>query len=111
MPRAPARLRLACCLRNAQDEFLVFSVERLEVGTSARCHERDVVAAFRSFYPRYRSRDMERSTDGVSVPDDVIADLVRGWNAQMGRPGVRTSSGFWKGIKVTERAAAAPGPP
>jgi hypothetical protein len=87
---------------------MVFSVERLEVGTSARCHEREVVAAFRSFYPKYRSRDMERSTDGVSVPDDILADLVRGWNTQMGRPGVRTSSGFWKGIKVADERAGSP---
>ena len=85
------------------DEFLVFSTENLEVGTSARCHERDVVAAFRAYYPRYRNRDMERSTDGVSVPDDIIADLVRTWNVQMGRPGVRSSAGFWKGIAVVKK--------
>ena len=42
----------------------------------------------------------------ICVPDEVIADLVRGWNTQMGRPGVRTSSGFWKGIKVAERPTA-----
>ena len=83
------------------EEFLVFSGERLAVG--GRCHEREVVAAFRKFYPRYRSADMGRSKDGMSVPDDVIADQIRGWNAQMGRPGVRTSSGFWKGISVLEQ--------
>ena len=79
-------------------EFMLFSTERLSVG--GRCHERDIVRAFRAFYPRYRSRDMRRSQDGVSVPDDEIADLVRGWNARMGRPAMRTPSGFWKGISV-----------
>ena len=81
-----------------RDEFLIFSSDRIAVG--GRCHERDVVAAFRAFYPRYRNRDMGRYADGVSVADDDIADRLREWNAQMGRPGVRTSTGFWKGISV-----------
>lgn len=89
------------------DEFLIFSADFLTTSRgSARCHERDVVAAFRTYYPRYRNRDMERSTDGVSVPDEVIADALRSWNVQMGRPGVRSSAGFWKGIAVKKREDA-----
>ena len=84
------------------EEFLVFSSERLTLG--GRCHERDIVAAFRSYYPRYRSRDMSRSSDGVSVPDDEIGDLVRTWNANMGRPGTRSSTGYWKGVSLTSPA-------
>ena len=41
---------------------------------------------------------MERSVDGQSLPDSEIADLARAWNGSMGRPGERTSTGFWKGI-------------
>ena len=84
------------------DDFLLFSSERLELG--GRCHEREVVAAFRRFYPRYRYADMARSADGVSVADDDIADRLREWNARMGRPAQRTSSGFWKGIRVLSGA-------
>ena len=57
------------------EEFLVFSVDGLQTGASVRCHEREIVAAFRQFYPKYRSRDMSRSSDGVSVPDDVSPSL------------------------------------
>ena len=34
-------------------------MERVQVG--GRCHERDIVGAFRSYYPRYRQRDMVRA--------------------------------------------------
>ena len=84
--------------RKLEDEFLVFSAQRLTVG--GRCHERDIVAAFRSFYPRYRFSDMSRATDGVSVGDEDVGGLVSRWNRSMGRPGERTSTGFWKGISV-----------
>ena len=80
------------------DEFLIFSSQKIVVG--GRCHERDIVKAFRDYYPRYRQRDMSRTSDGVSLSDDRIGDLVRGWNREMGLPGERTSSGYWKGISV-----------
>lgn len=82
------------------DEFFVFAVDELAVG--GRCHEREIVRAFRSYYPRYRNRDMGRSADGESLDDTTIRDLVRTWNAQIGRPGERTSSGYWKGISLAE---------
>ena len=88
------------------DEFLTFSADRLVVG--GRCHERDIVAAFRQYYPRYKLRDMRRSADGVSLDDDTIGDLVGPWNARMGRPGQRTSTGYWKGISVAPRDQEAP---
>ena len=80
------------------DEFLIFSAERLAVG--GRCHESEIVSAFREYFPRYRRSDMSRTTDGVSVPDDQIGDLVRMWNRSMGGPGERTPRGFWKGISL-----------
>ena len=40
---------------------------------------------FRAYYPRYRQRDMGRTVDGLSLPDDDIADLVRSWNGQVRR--------------------------
>jgi len=86
------------------EEFLLFSGDGLAVG--GRCHERDIVAAFRKFYPKYRFADMRRAADGESIPDDAIADKIREWNAQMGRPGVRTSSGYWKGISVARASEA-----
>ena len=89
----PAFATCDCC-RRLTDEFFVFANERLE--PSGRCHERDIVRAFRSFYPRYRQRDMGRTADGLSLPDDDIADLVRSWNAQ-----VRTRFGgrhSWRGV-------------
>lgn len=88
-------------------EFLDFSNERMQMG--GRCHESDIVRAFRSYYPRYRKRDMTRSADGVSLADDTIADLARAWNVRMGRPAERTSSGFYKGVSLKEIRAAAPG--
>ena len=80
------------------DEFLIFAADRLTRG--GRCHERDIVKDFRLYYPRYRYADMRRTSDGQSLQDDEIADLVRSWNGSMGRPGERTSSGFWKGISL-----------
>ena len=80
------------------DEFMVFAAQRIEVG--GRCHENEIVRAFRSFYPRYRQRDMDRTADGVSLSDDKIGLLVGSWNREVGRPGGRTSSGYWKGISV-----------
>ena len=80
------------------DEFMVFAVDEVAVG--GRCHETEIVRAFRAFYPRYRSRDMARSADGESLDDSTIRDLVRTWNSQIGRPGERTSSGYWKGISL-----------
>ena len=84
--------------RRLADEFLLFSTDRLAVG--GRCHESDIVRAFRQYYPRYRYADMERSTDGVSLSDASITASVRRWNIAMGRPAERTSTGYWKGISV-----------
>ena len=92
-------------LRKLEDEFFVFANEQMQ--PSGRCHERDIIRAFRQFYPRYRYRDMSSTVDGVNVPDDRVGDLVRSWNAQVGRPGTRTSTGYWKGISVTESEAGA----
>jgi len=89
-------------LRRLTDEFFVFANERIE--PSGRCHETDIVREFRAFYPRYRRCDMGQTTDGVSLPDDEIGDLVRKWNSQVGRPGTRTSTGYWKGISVAPKA-------
>ena len=97
-------LTLTLTLTLTQEEFLLFSGDGLAVG--GRCHERDIVAAFRKFYPKYRFADMRRAADGESIPDDAIADKIREWNAQMGRPGVRTSSGYWKGISVARASEA-----
>ena len=80
------------------DEFIVFSTERLVVG--GRCHERDIVRAFRQYYPRYRKRDMGRSADGISIDDGQIGDVIGTWNSRMGRPGERTKTGYWKGISL-----------
>ena len=88
--------------RKLEDEFVVFSGQRLTIG--GRCHERDIVKAFRSFYPRYRFRDMSRATDGVSVGDEDIGRLVRRWNQGMNGPGERTSTGFWKGISLIDES-------
>ena len=83
------------------DEFIVFSSERLVVG--GRCHERDIVAAFREYYPRYRKRDMRRSADGISIGDGQIGEVIGTWNSRMGRPGERTKTGYWKGISLASR--------
>ena len=91
-----------------RDEFLLFSTDRLQVGWSERCHERDIVAAFRLFYPKYRYSDMSRYADGMSVSDDLIKDQVRAWNTKMGRPGERTATGYWKGVSVASADVAAP---
>ena len=76
-------------------------------GCRWRCHESEIVGAFRKFYPRYRMRDMSRTTDGVSLSDSAISDLVRGWNTKMGKPGERTSSGYWKGVSLAPAAPRA----
>ena len=81
-----------------QQEFMVFAGERMEKG--GRCHENDIIREFRTFYPRYRRRDMGSTADGFSLSDDKIGDLAEDWNRAVGRPGERTRSGYWKGIKV-----------
>ena len=85
-------------LEELKSEFLIFAVENLQRG--GRCHENDIVASFRGFYPRYRRRDMSTTTDGVSRSDIEIASLARMWNKQMGYPAERTPNGFWKGLSV-----------
>jgi hypothetical protein len=87
--------------RRLSDEFFVFSSEKLTSGGT--CHEREIIRSFRSFYPRYRYEDMERSADGVSVADKDIVGCIRKWNMQMGRPAERTSAGYWKGISIASR--------
>jgi len=84
--------------RKLLDEFLAFASERVVPG--GRCHQNDIVREFRLFYPRYRRRDMGRSKDGVNLSDDKIGDLVSSWNREVGQPGQRTSTGYWKGISV-----------
>jgi hypothetical protein len=65
-----------------------------------RCHETDIISSFRAFYPRYRRRDMTGTADGVSLSDSEVGELVRAWNARMGRPAERTPAGYWKGVSV-----------
>ncbi|KAL1498533.1 hypothetical protein AB1Y20_013854 [Prymnesium parvum] len=84
--------------RKLVDEFFVFASERLQ--PTGRCHESEIVRAFRAYYPRYRRSDMRRTEDGVSLPDERVAALVRSWNGEVGRPAVRTPAGYWKGISV-----------
>jgi len=84
--------------RKLLDEFMAFAAQR--VVPSGRCHENEIVREFRTFYPRYRRRDMGRSKDGVNLSDDKIGDLVGSWNREVGRPGERTPTGYWKGISV-----------
>jgi len=84
--------------RKLLDEFLAFASQRVLPG--GRCHQNDIVREFRLFYPRYRRRDMGRSKDGVNLSDDKIGDLVSSWNREVGGPGQRTPSGYWKGISV-----------
>lgn len=87
-----------------QEEFLWFAAKRVAVGHEARqigfCHETDVVRTYRTFYSKYRFADMSRASDGVSLADGTIKDLAREWNAAAGRPGDRSSAGYWKGLAV-----------
>jgi len=87
-----------------RDEFYVFAADKLQRGGS--CHETDVIAAFRAFYPRYRRRDMSDTIDGISLSDKEVGDLVRSWNMRMGRPGERTPAGYWKGFSVCDKRGA-----
>ena len=94
--------------RTLADEFLVFSSARLSLGRAASaCHEREIIAAFRKYYPRYRYADMEQTADGTSVTDRRLASCIRKWNISMGAPAERTSAGYWKGIELQELEAAA----
>lgn len=43
---------------------------------------------------------MSGTTDGVSLSDSEVGELVRSWNARMGRPAERTPAGYWKGVSV-----------
>lgn len=86
-------------LEARQAEFLVFADQRLERG--GRCHERDVIRAFRDFYPCYRRADISGTTNGVRSPSDIeVGRLVRSWNSRLGVPGERTTAGFYKGFSV-----------
>ena len=49
---------------------------------------------------------MGRALDGVSLEDKAVAGQLREWNRREGRPGERTSSGFYKGVGVREPGEA-----
>ena len=85
-------------------EFGAFATERLELTPSGRTHETEVVRSFRSFFAKYRSPDMSRTADGVSLADAEIVTLLREW----GRARIeRTPAGYWKGVACVDTARAA----
>ena len=42
------------------------------------------------------------SNASTDLADDAIGDTIRWWNGQVGRPGMRTPTGFWKGLAIAE---------
>ena len=79
-------------------EYMAWAADNLERG--GRTSEREIVARFRKSFAKYRYADMSGTADGVSLSDSAICDAQRRWNLKFGRPGERTSTGFWKGISL-----------
>jgi hypothetical protein len=81
-------------------QFSKFADKRLRTRPSGRSEDALIVEAFRELYKEYRYEDMRRTVDGTSVANRQIAELIEEWNQQMGRPGKRSTYGFWKGIEL-----------
>ena len=97
--REPLPTREERDLRAALDvEYMAWAADNLERG--GRTSEREIVARFRKSFAKYRYADMSGTADGVSLSDSAICDAQRRWNLKFGRPGERTSTGFWKGISL-----------
>lgn len=119
-------------LRRRQQEFGVWASQRLTATTSARCHEREILAAFRRDAVARRAvrrarrlrrkeeamleatsdgsgtdadtEDAEDDDDDSTWDEETIRDLVRAWAG----PGAeRSRSGYWKGVGLATVGAAA----
>jgi hypothetical protein len=120
-------------LRRRQQEFGSWASQRLTATTSARCHEREILAAFRRDAVARRSarrvrrlrrkeeleatssdgsetetdtEDDAEDDDDASWDEETIRDLVRAWAG----PGAeRSRSGYWKGVGLATVATAVEG--
>jgi len=85
-----------------RDEFAEFANRRLLEG--GNCHRRDIVAAFRRYFAKYRQSDT--TSDGsTSLTDLEIEQLIRSWNQVENRGRAEmTSGGFYYGIQINKDA-------
>lgn len=82
-----------------REEFAEFAKQRLTSG--GNCHRRDIVAAFRRYFAKYRQSD---STE-YPLTDLEIEQLLRGWNQmENGGRAEMTSGGFYYGIQINKDA-------
>ena len=80
-------------------EFAEFANRRLVPG--GNCHRRDIVAAFRRYFAKYRQADSEE----YPLTDLEIEQLLRTWNQQEnGGRAEMTSGGFYYGIQINKDA-------
>jgi hypothetical protein len=82
-----------------QQEFAEFANARLTSG--GNCHRRDIVAAFRRYFAKYRQADSEE----YPLTDLEIEQLLRSWNRRENRGKAEmTSGGFYYGIQINKEA-------
>jgi hypothetical protein len=80
-------------------EFAEFAERRLVEG--GNCHRRDIVAAFRRYFAKYRQAD----SDTYPLTDLEIEQLLRSWNQSENRGRAEmTSGGFYYGIQINKEA-------
>ncbi len=82
-----------------REEFAEFANKRVTRG--GNCHRRDIVAAFRRYFAKYRQADSEE----FPLTDLEIEQLLRSWNQiENGGRAEMTSSGFYYGIQINKDA-------
>ena len=82
-----------------RQEFAEFAERRIVKG--GNCHRRDIVAAFRRYFAKYRQSDSEQ----YPLTDLEIEKLLRSWNQLENRGRAEmTSGGFYYGIQINKDA-------
>ena len=77
---------------DAYIDFSNFARDKLQIGRSARCHETEIIKAFRRAFPRYRTTDQ--------ITDKEIVTMARQWCPLLQRSNYGYLSGEMRGGRV-----------
>ena len=78
---------------DAYIDFSNFARDKLQIGRSARCHETEIIKAFRRAFPRYRTTDQ--------ITDKEIVTMARQWCPLLQRSNYGYLSGEMRGGRVS----------
>ncbi|GMI11216.1 hypothetical protein TrVE_jg4524 [Triparma verrucosa] len=80
-----------------ESEFEEFAEKKIVRKDSGSCHRNDVVKAYRRFYAKYRTNEVEGG------PSDIdIEQLFVQWNKRVGSGVLASQAGFVKGVVLIE---------